>query len=312
MKNVTAMRKALVALGVPAAQTTDICCFSLLSLAGIGKVNAFGSATNKWMRIHDVIVFTNANYRTRGNAYAENSRETFRKQAMHHFRNAAFIEDNGKATNSPDYRYRVTDEMLAVLKSYGTEAWESLVEAFLKRHESLKALYASKRAFRKIPVLVNGKQLQLTSGAHNVLQKKIIEDFAARFASASTCLYVGDTTDKVLIRDEDGLSKLGVEVTIHDKMPDVILYRPDRGWVYFIEAVTSVGPMSPERVLDIRRMCKRKDIGAVYVTAFENFTVFRRFADKLAWDTEVWIADAPDHMIHLNGDRFMGPRMAND
>lgn len=312
MKNVTTMRKALVALGVPAAQTTDICCFSLLSLAGIGKVNAFGSATNKWMRIHDVIVFTNANYRTRGNAYAENSRETFRKQAMHHFRNAAFIEDNGKATNSPDYRYRVTDEMLAVLKSYGTEAWESLVEAFLKRHESLKALYASKRAFRKIPVLVNGKQLQLTSGAHNVLQKKIIEDFAARFAPASTCLYVGDTADKVLIRDEDGLSKLGVEVTIHDKMPDVILYRPDRGWVYFIEAVTSVGPMSPERVLDIRRMCKRKDIGAVYVTAFENFTVFRRFADKLAWDTEVWIADAPDHMIHLNGDRFMGPRMAND
>ena len=312
MKNVTTMRKALVALGVPAAQTTDICCFSLLSLAGIDKVDAFGSATNKWMRIHDVIVFTNANYRTRRNAYAENSRETFRKQAMHHFRNAAFIEDNGKATNSPDYRYRVTDEMLAVLKSYGTEAWEDLVESFLKRHDSLKALYASKRALRKIPVLVNGKQLQLTSGVHNVLQKKIIEDFAARFAPASTCLYVGDTTDKVLIRDEDGLSKLGVEVTIHDKMPDVILYRPDRGWVYFIEAVTSVGPMSPERVLDIRRMCTRKDIGAVYVTAFENFTVFRRFADKLAWDTEVWIADAPDHMIHLNGDRFMGPRMAND
>ena len=312
MKNVTTMRKALVAFGVPAAQTTDICCFSLLSLAGIGKSDAFGSATNKWMRIHDVIVFTNANYRTRRNAYAENSRETFRKQAMHHFRNAAFIEDNGKATNSPDYRYRVTDEMLAALKSYGTETWESLVESFQKRHESLKALYASKRALRKIPVLVNGKQLQLTSGVHNVLQKKIIEDFAARFAPASTCLYVGDTTDKVLIRDEDGLSKLGVEVTIHDKMPDVILYRPDRGWVYFIEAVTSVGPMSPERVLDIRRMCKRKDIGAVYVTVFENFTVFRRFADKLAWDTEVWIADAPDHMIHLNGDRFMGPRMAND
>ena len=173
---------------------------------------------------------------------------------MHHFRNAAFIEDNGKATNSPDYRYRVTGEMLEVLKAYGTEAWKGQIELFLNRHETLKSLYASKRMFRKIPVVVNGKQLQLTSGAHNVLQKKIIEDFAARFAPASTCLYVGDTTDKVLIRDEDGLSKIGVEVTIHDKMPDVILYRSDRGWVYFIEAVTSVGPMSPERVLDIRRM----------------------------------------------------------
>lgn len=311
MKNVTTMRKVLVALEVPKAQTTDICCLSLLSLAGIGKADAFGSATNEWMRIHDVIAFTNANYRTRKNAYAENSRETFRKQAMHHFRNAAFIEDNGKATNSPDYRYRVTDEMLQVLKSYGTEAWKDRIESFLKRHETLKSLYASKRAFRKIPVLVNGRQLKLTSGTHNALQKKIIEDFAARFAPASTCLYVGDTTDKVLVWDEEELSRIGVEVTIHDKMPDVVLYRPDRGWVYFIEAVTSVGPMSPERVLDIRRMCKRKDIGAVYVTAFENFAVFRKFADKLAWDTEVWIADAPDHMIHLNGDRFMGPRMAN-
>ena len=312
MKNVTAMRKALAALGVPTAQMTDICCFSLLSLAGIGKADAFASATNKWMRIHDVIAFTNANYRARRNAYAENSRETFRKQAMHHFRNAAFIEDNGKATNSPDYRYRVTDEMLEVLQSCGTETWKILVESFLKRHESLKSLYASKRALRKIPVLVNGKQLQLISDVHNVLQKKIVEDFAARFAPASRCLYVGDTTDKVLIRDEDGLSKLGIEVTIQDKMPDVILYRQDRGWIYFIEAVTSVGPMSPERVLDIRRMCRCKDIGAVYVTAFADFATFRKFADKLAWDTEVWIADAPDHMIHLNGDRFMGPRMAND
>ena len=122
MKNVTMMRKALMALGIPKAQTSDICCFSLLSLAGIGKADAFGLATSKWMRIHDVIVFTNANYRNRRNAYAENSRETFRKQAMHHFRNAAFIEDNGKATNSPDYRYRVTGEMLEVLKAYGTEA----------------------------------------------------------------------------------------------------------------------------------------------------------------------------------------------
>lgn len=308
MRNVATIRKTLAALGVPKAQMTDICCFSLLSLAGIGKNDSFRSAMSGWMRIHDIIAFTNANYRAKRTAYAENSRETFRKQAMHHFRNAAFVEDNGKATNSPDYRYRVTDEMLEVLKACGTKALKGRVEAFLEGHETLKSLHASKRILRKIPVSVNGGRLQLTSGSHNELQKKIIEDFAARFAPASRCLYVGDTADKILVMDEDGLSKIGIEVTAHDKMPDVILYRPDRGWVYFVEAVTSVGPMSPERVLDIQRMCKGKDVGFVYVTAFENFAVFRRFVDKLAWDTEVWIADAPDHMIHLNGDRFMGPR----
>ncbi|MFS2517149.1 MULTISPECIES: BsuBI/PstI family type II restriction endonuclease [Parabacteroides] len=28
----------------------------------------------------------------------------------------------------------------------------------------------------------------------------------------------------------------------------------------------------------------------------------------IAWETEVWIAENPGHMIHFNGDRFIGPR----
>ena len=91
-------------------------------------------------------------------------------------------------------------------------------------------------------------------------------------------------------------------------MPDVVLYRPDNNWIYFIEAVTSVGPMNPKRIIEIQEMTKDVSAGKVFVTAFLDFRTFKRFSESIAWETEVWIADNPEHMIHLNGDRFMGPR----
>ena len=105
MSKIEEARALLKELNVPSKQQADLCCYVLLAMADIKEDDNWAKATNKWIRIHDVLTFTKDNYNV---AYAENSRETFRKQAMHHFRNAAFIEDNGKATNSPNYRYRLT------------------------------------------------------------------------------------------------------------------------------------------------------------------------------------------------------------
>lgn len=237
--------------------------------------------------------------------YAENSRGTFRKQAIHHFRNAAFIEDNGKSTNSPDYRYRLTEEFLDVIRGNGTA---EVVSHFLSNHESLISIYASKKKFQKIPVTINGKDLSFSVGKHNELQKAIIEEFGARFAPGAECLYVGDTIEKDLVKNEKRLSELGFEITLHDKMPDVVLYREDKDWLYFIESVTSVGPMDDKRIIELQELTKNVKSGKIFVTAFLDFKTFKKFLESLAWDTEVWIADVPDHMIHLNGDRFLGPR----
>ena len=227
---------------------------------------------------------------------------------MHHFRNAAFIEDNGKATNSPNYRYRLTDEMLALIQSYGTAKWNRNLAAFQKAHSSLVELYAAKRTMRKMPVKINGKDFTFSPGKHNELQKAIIEEFAPRFAPNSECLYVGDTTEKDLVKDVEKLRSLGFEITLHDKMPDVVLYSEDKNWLYFIESVTSVGPMEPKRIKEIEEMTASVTAGKIYVTAFLDFKTFKKFSETLAWETEVWIADMPDHMIHLNGDKFLGPR----
>jgi len=305
MSKLEEAKKMLKELKVPLKQQSDLCGYVILAMADIKKNDKWAKATNKWIRIHEVIAFIRDFYEV---SYAENSRETFRKQAMHHFRNAAFIEDNGTATNSPNYRYRLTDEMLLLVKTYQSSQWEEHKNKFLKSHQNLIDLYSSKKEVRKMPVKINGDDFTFSPGKHNQLQKLIIEEFAPRFAENSECLYVGDTIQKDLVKNEEKLKGLGFEITLHDKMPDVVLYAEDKNWIYFVESVTSVGAMEPKRIKEIEEMTKNVSAGKIYVTAFLDFKTFKRFSDFLAWETEVWIADMPDHMIHLNGDKFLGPR----
>ena len=305
MPKIDDARNFLASVGMPKAQQADICVLSILAMAGIKPDDEWKDARNAWIRIHDIIAFSNKYY---GTTYAENSRETFRKQAIHRFRTAALIEDNGKATNSPNYRYRITDETLEVLRALGTNDVERQMNHFLAYHDKLVDIYASKKKMTMMPVKINGSEFQFSAGKHNELQKAIIEEFAPRFAPGSECLYVGDTIEKELVKNVDKLKGLGFEITLHDKMPDVVLYREDEDWIYFVESVTSVGPMDPKRIIEITDMTKAVKAGKIFVTAFLDFATYKKFADSLAWETEVWIADMPDHMIHLNGDKFFGPR----
>ena len=246
-------RELLKIIGMPRAQQADICCYVLLAMAGIKSDMKWNEATNEWIRIHDIIQFANTYY---GSTYAENSRETFRKQALHRFRTAAMVEDNGKATNSPNYRYRLTDETFALIKSYKSTEWEDSLSLYLDYHEKLIDIYASKKRMTMMPVKINGADFKFSPGKHNELQKAIIEEFAPRFAPHSACLYVGDTTEKDLVKNVEKLTELGFEITLHDKMPDVVLYREDKNWIYFVESVTSVGPMDPKRILEITEMTR--------------------------------------------------------
>lgn len=305
MSKLEEAKNILNELKVPPKQQSDLCGYVILAMADIKKNNEWANATNKWIRIHDVIAFIRKFYEV---SYAENSRETFRKQVMHHFRNATFIEDNGKAINSPNYRYRLTDEMLLLVKTFQSSLWEEQKNNFLKSHQNLIDLYSSKKAVRKMPVKINGDEFTFSPGKHNQLQKFIIEEFAPRFAENSECLYVGDTIQKDLVKNEEKLKELGFEITLHDKMPDIVLYSEDKNWIYFVGSVTSVGAMEPKRIKEIEEMTENVSAGKIYVTAFLDFKTFKKFSETLAWETEVWIADMPNHMIHLNGDKFLGPR----
>ena len=305
MDKVEEAREFLKLIGMPKAQQADICCYTLLAMAGVKPGISWKEEESKWIRINDIIQFSNIFY---GTTYAENSRETFRKKALHRFRDAALAEDNGTATNSPNYRYRLTEETLKTLKTFQSLEWQEYLNYFLTYHDKLIDIYRSKKKMTMMPVKINGADFKFSSGKHNELQKAIIEEFAPRFAPSSECLYVGDTIEKDLVKNVEQLAELGFEITLHDKMPDVVLYREDKKWIYFVEAVTSVGPMDSKRVLEITEMTKNVTVGKIYVTAFLDFKTYKKFSESLAWETEVWIAEMPEHMIHLNGDKFLGPR----
>lgn len=300
-------KKILSMLGMPAKQQTDICCYSLLSLLHLGSSSAWSSATNEWTRIHDVLQFLRTNYR--GVRYAENSRETFRKEAMHHFVAAAIIEDNSAdtPTNSPNRAYRVTTEALELFKAFNSSEWDARLSEFLAAHKTLKEIYASKKVVGKVAVKIGGVEYALSTGSHNRLQKAVIEEFAPRFLRDFTCLYLGDSSKRDLIKDIPMLESLGFSITLHDKMPDVVFNVADKHWVVFVECVTSVGPMSAARVHELNAMTRGVSSGKVFITAFLDRKTYKKFSDQIAWETDVWIAEDPDHMIHLNGDRFMGP-----
>lgn len=303
MDKIKTIRALLSNIGMPQKQQADICVLTILAMANLKKRTKWFEATNEWLRIHDIIEFVNKNYNV---SYAENSRETFRKQALHHFRNAALVEDNAKSTNSPNYRWRLTNEFVEILRNI--DKTNIFLDEFKKNHQSLIDFYSSKKNFERIPVRINGNEMVFSKGAHNQLQKAIIEEFAPRFAPGAECLYVGDTTQKDLVKCEEKLRKLGFDITLHDKMPDVVLYREDKDWIYFVEAVTSVGPIDYKRMYEILTMTSDVPSGKIFVTAFPDIKTYKKFSEILAWETEIWLADSPDHLIHLNGDRFLGPR----
>lgn len=302
MDKLTRIKQLLKDVGMPPKQQADLCAYVILAMANLKPRSAFANANNQWVRIHDIIEFTAKYYKRH---YAENSRETFRKQALHHFRTAALIEDNGKATNSPDYRYRLTSEFLTVIQELGKS--KTALTAFLENHTQLVDIYASKKVMQKMPVHINGADFLFSAGKHNQLQKAIIEEFAPRFAPNSECLYVGDTVQKDLVKNQNKLQELGFDITLHDKMPDVVLFSEEQNWLFFIEAVTSVGPMDAKRITEINALTANVTAGKIFITAFPDFNTYKKFSASLAWETEVWLADMPDHMIHLNGDRFLGP-----
>ena len=177
-----------------------------------------------------------------------------------------------------------------------------------KKHGQLAKSYNKQRDLLQVELkLSDAVVLRLSPGKHNALQVAVIKDFGPRFASGAKLLYIGDTAHKRVICETEILAKLEINITEHDKLPDIILYNAKKQWLYMIEAVTSHGPVNPKRHAEIETMLSACPAERIYVTAFMKKIDFRRYAGDIAWETEVWIAESPDHMIHFNGPKFLGP-----
>jgi hypothetical protein len=310
MSKIEEAQEILNALGLPAAQQNEMSALTLLALCGITESDNWPEASRQSLGITKGIMNFVADTYDRN--YAPNTRETFRRQVLHQFVQGRIADYNPNEpdlpVNSPKAHYAVSDAALSVIQKYGTPEWEPAVADFKKKVVILTEAYEKERSLMLIPVTVEGEEIRLSAGKHNEVQAAVIEQFAPRFASGGKVLYLGDTANKDLFIDKEKLEKMGIPITEHSKLPDIVIYDEPKEWLFLIEVVTSHGPVSPKRILELEDFLKESKVGKIYVTAFPDKSEFRKHVADIAWETEVWIADNPNHMIHFNGDKFIGPR----
>ena len=296
----------LTLMGIPKAQQNDRSALTFLAVLDVRKRTSWKNASERPIIIHDIMGFIKENY---GVTYAENSRETIRRQTLHQFEQAGIVirnrDDPTLPTNSPKNNYTITPEALSVIRAYGTPEFNRELSHFTADHGKLIEKYAGRKREHDLSVTLNDEILTLTAGSHNELQIAILRDLYPRFFAKAELLYLGDAANKMLKINEKLVEELHFPLTQHDKLPDIVFYDRTRHVLFLIEAVTSHGPMSPKRLHELTELLSKSGIRQIYISAFPTKKEFKKYLDETAWETEVWLADEPDHMIHLNGPKFL-------
>lgn len=306
--HITEALEILRLLGFPPAQQNDRSALCLLALLDLRPEIEWQNTGDWLIGITPIMDWVRDHYAV---DYKPNTRETFRRQTMHQFIQGGLAlinpDDPTRNINSPKTVYQIEPNALDLVRAYGTDMWDEHLANYLEKQETLAAKYAKERELLRIPLIVKeGEQITFSAGAHSELIRAIVEEFGPRFVPGGQLIYAGDTGSERYF-DEDALSALGVAVDTHGKMPDAVIYYPDQNWLILAEAVTSHGPVDGKRHAELQDLFEHGTAGLVYLTAFPDRKTMSEYLSEIAWETEVWCADAPTHLIHFNGVRFLGP-----
>lgn len=299
--------KILKDISAPREQQNERSALCLLALADIQPNRPWNQATAPRRGITEMMDWFRDHY---GKQYAPNTRETVRRQTMHQFVQMGLVVENpdrpDRPINSPKWCYQLHQQALSLLQTYGSEQWNEAHQNYAISVTNL--LQDRNRNMSMIPIsLPDGQAIQLSSGGQNILIKDILESFCPRFTQRGLVLYIGDAGNKFIINETQKFREMGLELDPHGKMPDVVIYHEQQDWLVLIEAVTSHGPVNLKRHNELKQLFQSSNKGLVFVTAFPSRKEMTRYLAEISWETEVWVADQPDHMIHFNGERFLGP-----
>lgn len=303
-------RRVLAKLGFPTQQTNERSALCLLCLTDLTPARAWSQADGSALwRTNELMQWLRDHYDT---DYKPNTRETIRRQTLHQFIDAGLVlynpDDPTRAVNSPANCYQIAPDALALLRNYEDPGFDVRLAAYLAAKPGLSAQYAATRGMAQIPVtLTDGSRITLTAGGQNVLIKAMLEDFCPRWTPGGRVLYVGDAGKADPVFDEQSFSDLGVTLNKHGKLPDLVVHMPDRDWLVLIEAASSHGPVDAKRHAELKTLFGAATPGLVFVSCFPTRAEMRKYLADIAWETEVWCADSPTHLVHFNGERFLGP-----
>lgn len=296
-------------LRMPAGQQNERSAFCLLALLNLTPDKQWNQINSPLIGISPILDFCRQHYQKE---YAPNTREILRRQTMHQFVDAGLAfynpDDPQRPVNSPKTVYQIETETFQLLQTYNTSHWQTTLKNYLSKRTSLKEKYAKERTLTLLSLkLPGGSGLQISPGKHSELIRAIIEQFGPRFVPGGDVLYVGDTGEKWAFFNASKLKELGVEINLKGKMPDVILFDSEKHWLILIESVTSHGPIHSKRHHELSCLFQNSSAEIVYITAFFSRAIMSRYVAEIAWETHVWVADEPSHLIHFNGSRFLGP-----
>jgi hypothetical protein len=281
----------------------------LLALLDLGAQDAWSAARAPTLRTIEIIGTLRDQY---GKNYKPNTRETIRRRTLHQFVEAGLVvinpDDSTRPVNSPKTCYRIEPAALQLARSFGQRRFHGQLERYLGEQGGLIERYARARRQEMLPVtLTDGTAVELTPGGQNLLLKQVVEQFCPRWTPRGQILYIGDAGRTDPVFEQDTLAGLGVRLNKHGKLPDLIVFLPDRNWLVLVEAASSHGPVDEKRYGELRMLFGATSAGLVLVSCFTSRGEMRRHLAAIAWETEVWCADAPSHMIHFDGEHFLGP-----
>ncbi len=293
----------LKALGLPRAQLNERSALTLLALLNLDPTLPWYQAKSVSLGITPIMNYMKAQY---GKDYAPNTRETICRQTIHQFRDAALIitnpDDPDRPINSPATVYKLEQTVLELLRTYGSPTWHETLSTYLASTETLKQKYAQERQMKRIPI---NETLSLSPGGQNILIKEICDKFIPNFTPGGKLLYVGDAEEKFALFEQTFLSNLGINIDAHGKMPDLIIHYSTQNWIVLVEAVTSHGPISPQRRTELEDLCQGTLADLVFITAFLSRKAMVQYLSSISWETDVWVADSPEHLIHFNGESLL-------
>ena len=312
-ENIRIVLSILQEVGVPLSGLTNLRLQRMAEACmAIGQITdtlseAKSVKDGQFLRTREILRFENRNYgeNISPGSYDDIRRKDLKLLVLANIAiNSSFIKS--KATNDGNRGYCLSDEFAELLKSYGTRSWKRQLKRYKEKIASLEMRIQEKREAERVPItLPSGENLVFSYGEHNQLQKSIIENFLPFFCKGCVVLYVGDTSDKFLYKNDEQLTKLGFFELIHDELPDIIAYNEEKNILFLIEAFHCTGQWDKTRLYKIKSKLVDCKANLVFITAFETINQFKKYSTTIAWETEVWTADNPEHMIHFNGWKFL-------
>jgi type II restriction enzyme len=306
----------LDAFGIPMTATgrrRECMAMAFIAVAGVTPGQPWSSTEDfeqeRSLKSRDIINFRNEHLMEVGSS---GSYDDVRRRDLKPLVAAGIMVNSlpGSAHNAPNRGYALHPEFAHAVRAFGTDAWEDALASVMANYETLREQLSAEREMQRVPIeLASGVELDFGPGAHNELQRAIVEEFLPRYGYGAEVLYIGDAEDKDAHYDEDRLKELGFFALDHEELPDVVAFSTEKNWLYVVEAVASSGPVDAYRHAALRRLLAEVTCdGVVYVTAFpDRGKVFKQYLPEISWETEVWVATEPDHVIHFDGERFLGP-----